>query len=157
MSTRCPRRVEPLCFLVLRNSMVGSPGILERSGTLSLSKNQNLKSKLPFCTSRPATAQIWSFEGDEYYSQFCPYSHLFFSHNSTYVPLCHYFAFSTQWHHATCQRGSHLELKLTELELDTWHPVCHSKMHQVFRSTLVSSKNVQIPTVSEFDEIQRGS
>ena len=46
---------------------------------------------------------------------------------------------------------------LTELELDTWHIVCHSKMRQVSRPTLVFSKNVQISTVSEFDEIQRGS
>ena len=30
-------------------------------------------------------------------------------------------------------------------------------MCQVSRITLVASKNVQIPTVSEFDEIQRGS
>ena len=153
MPTCSPRCVEQFSFSTRKDPMVGSPGILERSGTLSLSKNQNLKPKLTFCTSRPTTAQIWSFKGDEYYSQFCPYSHLFFSHNSTYVPLCHYFDFSTQWHHAICQRRSHLELKLTELELDTWHPVCHSKMSQVSRPTLVSSKNVQIPIVSEFDEI----
>ena len=38
-----------------------------------------------------------------------------------------------------------------------WHPVCHSKMRQMSRSTLVASKNMQIPTVSEFDEIRRGS
>ena len=155
MSTRSPHRVEQLPFLLRRNLTVGSPEILERSGTLSLSKNQNLKPKLTFCTSRPATAQIWSFGGDEYYSQFCSYSHLFFSHNSTYIPLCHYFDFSTQWHHAMCQCGSHLELKLAKLELDMWHPMCHSKMRQVSCPTLVSSKNVQISTVSEFDVVAR--
>ena len=83
-------------------------------------------------------------------------SHLFFSHNSTYVPLITILIFSTQWHHAMCH-GSHLELKLTELELDTWHLVCHSKMRQVSRPTLVALKNVQISTVPEFDEIRRGS
>ena len=36
-------------------------------------------------------------------------------------------------------------------------PMYHSKNVQVSRSGLVSSKNVQISTVSKFDEIQRGS
>ena len=46
--------------------------------------------------------------------------------NYNFVPSSHYFDFSIQWHHAMCSHGSHLELKLTELELDMWHPVCHS-------------------------------
>ena len=53
-----------------------------------------------------------------------------------------------------CQRGSHLELKLTELELDMWHPVCHSNFAKC-PTRLVSSKNVQIPTVSKFDVVAR--
>ena len=38
-----------------------------------------------------------------------------------------------------CQRGFHLKLNLIELELDTWNLVCHSKMRQMSRPTLVSS------------------
>ena len=42
-----------------------------------------------------------------------------------FCPSSHSFDFSIQWHHAMCHRGSHLEFKLTALELDTWHTVCH--------------------------------
>ena len=133
--------------------MVGLPGILEKSGTLSLKP----KPKLTVRNVNPlAFLDLFSFEKITPIG-YLVLSHLFFSHNSTYVPLITILIFSTQWYHAMCQRGSHLELKLTELELDMFYPVCHSKMRQVSRPMLVASKNVQIPTVSKFDEIRRGS
>ena len=84
---------------------------------------KKMEKKLPFCLS---------------HRHMSPYDWLrgFLIHSTNH------FDFSFQWHHAMCQRGSHLEHNLIELELDTWHPMCHSKMRQVSHPTLVSSKNV---------------
>ena len=53
--------------------------------------------------------------------------------------------------------GPTLELKLTDSAPDTWHIVSHSKCAKCSTLRPFASKNVQIPTVSEFDEIRHGS
>ena len=51
--------------------------------------------------------------------------------------------------------GPTLEFKLTHSTPDTWHTVSHSKYAKCLRTTLVASKNVQIPTVSKFDVVAK--
>ena len=62
-----------------------------------------------------------------------------------------HFDFSIQWHHAMCQRGSHLELKLTKLKLDTWHPVRHSFPRKTCKFRL-SRNSTKIDVVARFGE-----
>ena len=65
-STRCPRRVEQLSFLLRRNPTVGSPGILEKRYFLSLKENHkthalHLSSPPP----PPGSSQFVSFLKEE--------------------------------------------------------------------------------------------
>ena len=53
--------------------------------------------------------------------------------------------------------GPTLELKLTNSAPDMWHTVSHSKYVKCPALHSLPRKNVQIPTVSEFDEIRHGS
>ena len=74
----------------------------------------------------PLHVLVSSNVGDDHYFSFVLII-IYKFQNSSYVPSFHYFDFSTQWHHAMCSRGPHLELNLTEPVFDTWHHVCYSK------------------------------
>ena len=151
MPTRSPCRVEQLYFLLRRKPKVRTAENLEKRCSLSLSKTQNAQ-PLPFLSYCPFCLQKWR---RQHYSCFCLIIIKLFK-NSHHVPFFHYF---DTWHNLghPFHPLSNLETCVTRL-----HGVgdfcCITCLSNLFYGTrhLVPRKR-EISTVSEFDEIRRGS